>query len=747
MVATICKRDGVIVPYNRQKITDAIWGAFEAVGGTDPKIADEMAVLTEERITKTFKNNDIPSVESIQDIVEEVLMDNGYNTQARAYITYRSQHMKQRNAKKLTEDIKNTFNGYLKGTNWKIKENANVNYSVGGLILHIAGEITSNYWLDEIYTEEIARYHREGRFHIHDLQMFTGYCAGWSLRDLIKEGLGGVDNKIASAPAKHLNTLVQQMVNFLGCLQNEWAGAQAFSSVDTFLAPFVWKDNLSYDEVKQAIQSFVFDVNIPSRWGSQAPFTNVTFDWVCPKGLAAQFVEIGGEGQYLYYEKDGKQEMKTFGDFQKEMDMINKAFLEVFLEGDANGRGFMYPMPTYNITKDFVENSWNSENAKLLWEMTGKYGTPYFQNFINSSLNPEDVRSMCCRLQLSLKELTKRGGGLFGSAEMTGSIGVVTMNLPKIGYLTRGNEKAFFDSLNRCMDVAKDSLEMKRETVLRLLEEGLFPYTKRYLRKVKRTVTIKETGERINLNELSNHFSTIGLIGMNEACKNFLGKDMLDIEAREFAAKVLKHMRDRLVKYQEETGNFYNLEATPGEGTSHRLARIDKALYPDMEIPGGENPYYTNSTQLAVNATNDIFEALDMQEGLQTLYTGGTVHHGFIGEMIEDTETVSNLVKKISHRYKIPYFTITPTYSVCEDHGYLSGEQTQCSSCGKDTEVYSRIVGYYRPVKNWNAGKKAEYANRLAYKSKYNYSLIPESAKESEITADNAVQVEMELVS
>ena len=727
MVATIRKREGTLVPYNRQKITNAIWGAFQAVGGTDPLLAERMAVCVEDEIAKKFHDNDIPSVERIQDIVEDVLMNNGYNIAARAYITYRNQHMKIRNAKKLTIGIKDTFNGYLKGTNWRVKENSNVNYSIGGLILHVAGEVTTNYWLDEIYTEEIAKHHREGRFHIHDLQMFSGYCAGWSLRDLINEGLGGVDGKIASAPAKHLNTLVQQMVNFLGCLQNEWAGAQAFSSVDTFLAPFVWADKLTYQEVKQAIQSFVFDVNIPSRWGSQAPFTNVTFDWICPKDLASQPAVIGG-----------KAIDKAYGEFQAEMDMINKAFLEVFLEGDANGRGFMYPIPTYNITKDF---NWDSENSKLLWEMTGKYGTPYFQNFINSELNPADVRSMCCRLQLSLKELSKRGGGQFGSAEMTGSIGVVTINLPKIGYLTHGSEKLFFDSLNRCMDVAKDSLEMKRKTVLRLLDEGLFPYTKKYLGRVKRTVTIKDTGEKITLNELSNHFSTIGIIGMNEACKNFMGKDMLDVEARAFAKKVLNHMRERLTKYQEETGNFYNLEATPGEGTSHRLAGIDRELYPEMIIPGGESPYYTNSTQLPVEATDDVFNALNMQEGLQTLYTGGTVHHGFIGEMIEDTEVVSSLVKKIASRYKIPYFTITPTYSVCESHGYFSGEQPQCPMCDKETEVYSRIVGYYRPIKNWNKGKRKEYDHRTAYKSKYDFSSIADNRNEEICKREEPVQL------
>ena len=713
MVATIRRRDGALVPYNRQKIADAIWGAFKAVGGTDPQLAENMAVRAEAEITKNFRDQDIPSVERIQDFVEEVLMTNGYSTAARAYITYRNQRMKMRNAKKLSIGIKDTFDGYLKGANWRIKENANVNFSIGGLILHVAGEVTTNYWLDEIYTEEIARHHREGSFHIHDLQMFSGYCAGWSLRDLINEGLGGVDNKIASAPAKHLNTLVQQMVNFLGCLQNEWAGAQAFSSVDTLLAPFVWADKLTYEEVKQAIQSFVFDVNIPSRWGSQAPFTNITFDWACPIDLRDQPAVVGGKLLDI-----------TYGELQNEMDMINRAFLEVFLEGDANGRGFMYPIPTYNITKDF---NWDSSNAQLLWEMTGKYGTPYFQNFINSDLNPSDVRSMCCRLQLSLKELKKRGGGMFGSAEMTGSVGVVTINLPKIGYTAKGDEDAFWKILDRYMDVAKDSLEIKRKTVVRLFDEGLFPYTKRYLGKVKRTVTNEDTGERIQLNELSNHFSTIGIIGMNEACKNFLGKDMLSKEGREFAKRVLIHMRERLVKYQEETGNFYNLEATPGEGTSHRLAGIDKELYPDMEIPGGDNPYYTNSTQLPVQSTDNIFEALDMQEGLQSLYTGGTVHHGFIGEAIEDREAVSSLVKKIATRYRIPYFTITPTYSVCEKDGYISGEQAVCPKCGNETEIYSRIVGYYRPVKNWNKGKREEYSHRKTYKGNYDFSSIADN--------------------
>jgi len=699
MIKTVKKREGVLVAYDREKIAGAIWGAIKAVGGTDPHLAQKLAMKVEEDIAKKFNANDIPSVEGIQDIVENVLMNSGYNTAARAYISYRNLHMKQRNAKKLTIGIKETFDGYLKGNSWRAKENANINYSIGGLILHASSEVTKNYWLDEIYPDEIARAYRSGEMHIHDLQMFSGYCAGWSLRDLITDGLGGVENKIASSPAKHLFTLIQQMTNFLGCLQNEWAGAQAFSSVDTFLAPFVWVDNLSYKEVKQAIQSFVFGVNIPSRWGSQAPFTNVTFDWVVPNDLKDQAAIVGG-----------KPIDKTYGEFQAEMDMINKAFLEIFLEGDANGRGFMYPIPTYNITKEF---NWEGDNAKLLWEMTGKYGTPYFQNFINSTLNPADVRSMCCRLQLDLRELRQRGGGLFGSADKTGSIGVVTINMPRIGYLTKGDKTAFLASLDRIMDIARDSLEEKRKTVIRLLDEGLFPYTRRYLGSVK----------------LKNHFATIGVIGMNEACINFMGKNILDAEAREFCKEVLLYMRERLQKYQVETGHLYNLEATPGEGTSHRLAGIDRELYPEMEIPGGDHPYYTNSTQLPVDATDDIFEALDMQDGLQTLYTGGTVMHGFIGEAIEDAATVSALVKKIAHGYKLPYFTISPTYSVCEEHGYFSGEQAVCKYCGKETEVYSRIVGYYRPIKNWNEGKKAEFDKRKTYDRSSGFPCFSKSAE------------------
>ncbi|HMA65713.1 MAG: ribonucleoside triphosphate reductase, partial [Fibrobacterota bacterium] len=539
-----------------------------------------------------------------------------------------------------------------------------------------------NYWLENIYSPSVAEAHRNGDFHLHDLSMFSGYCAGWSLRQLISEGLGGVPNKISSGPAKHLSTLIQQMVNFLGVLQNEWAGAQAFSSFDTYLAPFVKVENLSFKEVKQCIQSFVFGVNTPSRWGSQAPFTNVTFDWVVPEDLAGQPAIVGGEIHEF-----------TYADCQKEMDVINKAFLEIFIEGDHEGRGFAYPIPTYNITSNF---DWASQNAELLFQITGKYGTPYFQNFVNSSLKPGDVRSMCCRLQLDKRELRNRGGGLFGSDEFTGSLGVVTINLPRIGYLSSSKEE-FFANLNHYMDLAKESLETKRTVISRLTEEGLFPYTKRYLR------------------HWNNHFSTIGLIGMNEAALNFMGKDLTTPEAREFAKEVLLHMRERLVKYQEETGHLYNLEATPGEGTSHRLARIDHAKFPRMIMPGGDNPYYTNSTQLPVNATDDIFNALDMQEELQRMYTGGTVFHAFIGESIDNPQTCASLVKSIAENYHIPYFTLSPTFSVCHSHGYIKGEQFACEKCGQETEVYSRIVGYYRPVKNWNDGKRAEYGDRKEF--------------------------------
>ena len=686
MITTLRKRDGKLVPFDSFKIANAVFKAAESVGGKDFGLALSLARQIEEIINARFHPNSIPAVEEIQDIVEKVLIENGHARVAKSYILYREQHRKIRSAKNLVLDIANTMNGYLKQEDWRVNENSNVNYSLGGLILHNSGAIIANYWLEHIYTHDISESHRNGEIHLHDLSMFSGYCAGWSLRQLIAEGLSGVKNKISSRPPKHLSTLIQQMVNFLGVLQNEWAGAQAFSSVDTYLAPFVRVDNLSYREVKQNIQSFIFGVNTPSRWGSQAPFTNVTFDWIVPEDLKDQPAIVGGKPLDL-----------TYGDFQKEMDMINRAFIEVVLEGDSEGRGFAYPIPTYNLTKNF---NWDSENASLLFKMTGKYGTPYFQNFINSDLDPNDVRSMCCRLQLDKRELRKRGGGLFGADEFTGSIGVVTINLPRIGYLSHTKED-YFSQLDHYMNVARDSLEIKRKIITRLMDQALFPYTQRYLR------------------HWNNHFSTIGLIGMNESMLNFMGKDLSELEAREFAIEVLQHMREKLIAFQEETGHLYNLEATPGEGTSYRLAKIDRKKFSRMIIPGGDNPYFTNSTQLPVNSTDDIFNALDMQNEIQKMYTGGTVFHGLIGESIDDVETCKKLVRKIAEKYEIPYFTITPTFSVCQLHGYLKGEQTSCPNCGEETEVYTRIVGYYRPVKNWNHGKKSEYRERKTFNIAY----------------------------
>jgi ribonucleoside-triphosphate reductase (formate) len=683
MISTIRKRDGKLVAYDNYKIANVIYKAAEAVGGRDFGQALTLAKKVEEVIASRFHSNSIPAVEEIQDIVEKVLIDEGHARVAKAFILYREQHRRARSTQDVLLDIVNTMDGYLKQQDWRVHENSNVNYSLGGLILHNSGAITANYWLENIYPREISDAHRNGEIHLHDLSMFSGYCAGWSLRQLIAEGLGGVKNKISSRPAKHLSTLIQQMVNFLGILQNEWAGAQAFSSFDTYLAPFIRIDNLSYDEVKQNIQSFIFGVNTPSRWGSQAPFTNITLDWVVPDDLKDQPVVIGGEALD-----------STYGEYQKEMDIINKAFLEVLIAGDADGRGFSYPIPTYNLTKNF---NWDTENANLLFKMTGKYGTPYFQNFINSALNPGDVRSMCCRLQLDKRELRTRGGGLFGSDEFTGSIGVVTVNLPRIGYLSSSKEE-YFSQLDRVMDLARDSLEIKRQVITKLMEQGLFPYTQRFLR------------------HWNNHFSTIGLVGMNESTLNFMGKDLMTSEARQFATEVLMHMRKRLVEFQEKTGFLYNLEATPAEGTSYRMAKIDRKKFSRMVIPGGDNPYYTNSTQLPVTATDDMFHALDMQDPLQRLYTGGTVFHAYIGESIDDVDTCKQLIRKIAETYSLPYFTISPIFSVCQRHGYLRGEHFTCPSCGEEAEVYSRIVGYYRPVQNWNLGKKSEFNDRKIYK-------------------------------
>ena len=657
VIQQIVKRDGKVEQYDRWRIASAISRAIIAVTGEEDKeLTEKLTARTEDKIREfklTRHPNSIPAIEEIQDIVETVLIGENRPAIAKAYIIYRVKHEAMRDAKKLMLDINSTMDGYLSQSDWRVNENANVNFSLGGLILHNSGTITANYWLKNIYSEDIANAHKNADFHIHDLSMFSGYCAGWSLRQLIQEGLGGVPDKITSKPAKHLSTLVQQIVNFLGIMQNEWAGAQALSSFDTYLAPFVKADSLTKKTTKQYLQSFVFGVNTPSRWGSQAPFTNITLDWIVPEDLKDKPAFVGG------IEMDF-----TYGDCQKEMDMINKAFIELMLDGDANGRGFQYPIPTYNITKNF---DWDSENTKLLFEMTAKYGTPNFQNFINSDLNPEDVRSMCCRLQLDKRELRKRGGGLFGSDEFTGSIGVVTINLPRIGYLSETKDD-FYNRLSNLMDIAAKSLSIKRKVINRLMNAGLFPYTKRYLK------------------HLNNHFSTIGISGMNESLLNFIGKDISSDEGKKFAEEVLDFMRDRLSEYQEKTGDLFNLEATPAESTSYRLAKHDKTHYPDIIASGDIDPYYTNSSQLPVNYTTDIFEALDHQESLQTKYTGGTMFHGFIGEALDDWESCRNLVRAIASNYKIPFFTVSPTFSVCPIHGYLSGEHFYCPKCKAEEE-------------------------------------------------------------
>jgi ribonucleoside-triphosphate reductase (formate) len=680
------KRDGKVVNFDINKISNVMIKAFDAEGTNyDQNIIDFMALKVTADFESKVKDN-IISVEDIQDSVERILQEAGYTDVAKAFILYRKLHEKQRNMESTLLDYKNVVNSYINVTDWRVKENSTVTYSIGGLILSNSGAITANYWLSEVYDEEIANAHRNCDLHLHDLSMLSGYCAGWSLKQLITEGLGGVPGKITSSPARHLSTLCNQMVNFLGIMQNEWAGAQAFSSFDTYLAPFVKIDNLSYHDVKQCIQSFIYGVNTPSRWGTQAPFTNVTLDWVVPNDLAELNCLIGGK------ETDFK-----YKDCQKEMDMVNKAFIEIMIEGDANGRGFQYPIPTYSITKNF---DWSeTENNKLLFEMTAKYGTPYFSNYINSDMEPSDVRSMCCRLRLDLRELRKKSGGFFGSGESTGSIGVVTINMPRIAYLSK-DEKDFYDRLTHMMDIAARSLKIKRNVINKLLEEGLYPYTKRYL------------------GTFNNHFSTIGLLGMNEACLNakWIKEDLTQEEAQKFTKNVLNFMREKLSDYQEEYGDLYNLEATPAESTTYRLAKKDKELYPDIITASDDDtPYYTNSSHLPVGFTADIFEALDIQDELQTLYTSGTVFHAFLGERLDSWKSAANLVRKIAENYKLPYYTLSPIYSICKNHGYLTGNQPVCPKCGEETEVYSRITGYYRPVKNWNTGKSKEFKMRKLY--------------------------------
>ena len=682
----VVKRDGKVAEFDLSKINEAIKKAFDA---TKTNYTDQIIDFISLKVTADFNKkikDDKISVEDIQDSVEKVLGEAGYGDVAKAYILYRKNREKIRNMNATYLDYKALVDSYVKATDWRVKENSTVTYSVGGLILSNSGAITANYWLSEIYDQEIADAHRNGDMHIHDLSMLTGYCAGWSLRQLIKEGLGGVPGKISSSPASHLATLCNQMVNFLGIMQNEWAGAQAFSSFDTYLAPFVRADNLDYSAVKKCIESFIYGVNTPSRWGTQAPFSNITLDWKVPADLADQPCIVGG-----------KEMDFTYSDCKKEMDMVNKAFIEVMIEGDANGRGFQYPIPTYSITRDF---DWSeTENNKLLFEMASKYGTPYFSNYVNSDMEPSDVRSMCCRLRLDLRELRKKSGGFFGSGESTGSVGVVTINMPRIAYLSQ-NEEEFYEKLDHLMDIAARSLKTKRTVITKLLDEGLYPYTKRYL------------------GTFNNHFSTIGLVGMNEAGLNarWIGKDMTNPETQQFTINVLNHMRERLKDYQEKYGDLYNLEATPAEATSYRLAKHDKAKYPDIITASmSETPYYTNSSHLPVGYTDDIFTALDIQDELQTLYTSGTVFHAFLGEKLPDWKAAADLVRKISENYKLPYYTLSPTYSICIDHGYLTGEQYTCPICGKKTEVNSRITGYYRPVQNWNDGKAQEFKQRKEY--------------------------------
>ena len=681
------KRDGKIVEFDIKKIVDAMTLAFQSQNKQiHPQVMDFLALKVTADFDPKVKEGLI-AVEDIQDSVESVLVQAGYADVAKAYILYRRQREKIRNLKGTLVDYKDIVDNYLKINDWRVKENSTVTYSVGGLILSNSGAITANYWLSEVYDDEIANAHRNADIHLHDLSMLTGYCAGWSLRQLITEGLGGVTGKITSAPASHLATLCNQMVNFLGIMQNEWAGAQAFSSFDTYLAPFVKKDNLDYDQVKKSIESFIYGVNTPSRWGTQAPFSNITLDWTVPADLADQKAIVGG-----------KEMDFTYGDCKREMDMVNKAFIEIMIEGDANGRGFQYPIPTYSITKTF---DWSeTENNKLLFEMTSKYGTPYFSNYVNSDMEPSDIRSMCCRLRLDLRELRKKSGGFFGSGESTGSVGVVTINMPRIAYLA-SDEKDFFTRLDKLMDISARSLKIKRTVITKLLEEGLYPYTKRYL------------------GTFENHFSTIGLIGMNEVGLNakWLRADMTDKRTQEFTKKVLNHMREKLSDYQEMYGDLYNLEATPAESTTYRFAKHDVERFPDIITAAGDcgTPYYTNSSHLPVGFTEDVFAALDIQDELQTLYTSGTVFHAFLGEKLPDWKAAANLVRTIAENYRLPYYTLSPTYSVCKNHGYITGEKYKCEKCGEDTEVYSRITGYYRPVQNWNDGKAQEFEDRKEY--------------------------------
>ena len=678
----IKKRDGKIVDFDKSKITKAIFKAAEAVGGKDKDEAERLSSLVADIINRNFKGR-IPSVEDIQDAVEKVLIEEGHAKTAKTYILYRNQRNNLRESKNTFVNVQNTIKSYLDRLDWRVKENSNEAFSFSGLLLYTAGEVMKNYNLTEMYTKEISDAHRKGYVHIHDLSHgVIGYCAGWSLKNLILLGFGGVANKVDCKPAKHMNTLVHQMVNYIGCLQMEFAGAQAFSSVDTLLAPFIKTDKMEYKQIKQCMQQLVFSLNIPSRWGSQYPFSNLTFDWTVPEDMKDQVAVVGGKEQDF-----------TYGDCQKEMDIINKAFIEVMLEGDANGRIFSFPIPTYNLTKDF---NWDSENAKLLFDLTAKYGTPYFQNYVGSNLDPSSIRAMCCRLNLNQNELMNRPGGMWGPGDSTGSIGVMTLNMNRLGYESK-DKKELFDKLRYYMVLSKNALEIKRKVIEKNLKNGLTPFTKRYL------------------GTFNNHFSTIGLCGMHECCMNFLGKGIQTQEGKNFTIEVMKFMREEIKKFQQETGNLYNLEATPAESTGYRLARLDKEMYPDIFCSGENEPYLTNSTQLPVDYTDDAIEAIEHQNDIQPLYTGGTMFHTFLGERMIDGEAAKRLIKKIAYNTRLPYFSITPTFSICKKHGYIKGEQFKCPSCGEETEVYSRVVGYYRPIQNWNAGKVEEFKDRLEF--------------------------------
>ncbi|MBU5678949.1 MAG: ribonucleoside triphosphate reductase [Candidatus Aenigmarchaeota archaeon] len=698
MIEKIKKRDGRIVPFDQSKITEAIRKAFEATGEKDGKRAKEISDKVVRKLEEIQKKDPtkIISVEEIQDVVEETLVDEGEFRVAKAYIIYREQH---REIREIVEKANTKLmDEYIEKLDWQVNENSNMTFSLQGLNYYVSSEITKVYWLNKIYPPEIRDAYRNGDFHIHDLGLLSVYCVGWDLYDLLVEGFKGAIGKIESKPAKHFRAALGQAVNFFYTMQGEAAGAIAFSNFDTLLAPFIRYDNLNYKEVRQAMQEFIFNMNVPTRVGFQTPFTNITLDLTPPSYFANQPVIIGGVPQ-----------KEVYSDFQEEIDIFNRAFLEVMMEGDAKGRIFTFPIPTYNITRDFWKN--NNGNLEILWKVTAKYGIPYFANFINSDMRPEDARSMCCRLRLDLRELYKKGGGFFGANPLTGSVGVVTINMPRIGYLSK-DDKEFFERLEKLMTLAKNSLEIKRKMLERLTAKDLYPYSKFYLRKVE-----ERFGEY-----WKNHFATIGIIGMNEACLNFLGVNIAHPEGKKFALKVLDFMREKIIEFQEETGNNYNLEATPGEGTSYRLAKIDKMKYHDIicaneeEYKKGAEPFYTNSTHLPVNYTDDIFEALEHQDELQSKYTGGTVLHIFVGERIENEKVVKNLVKKICENYRLPYFTITPTFSICPNHGYIAGEHQTCPQCNSQTEVYSRIVGYFRPVSQWNVGKKEEFKLRKTYK-------------------------------